>query len=307
MKKLIACLLALMLFAFASAVSEQPFTVGDSITFEEILSDEYRLVGVHIAEKDADSIIIVFTGNAKNVVINYAGDMSYTLKNVQAGDLIIVGAEISEGMPNLTVSYSLPEDEKEVVYTRMISRSGVDGSYIIMNDWYTEMAWTAAERLCSIASDDAFLSAYDAPGDVRGIIDDIVLPESMPENHYFVSTARLNEAVETYLLEEEILMKEENLNYYLRGLPQVIKNMIVAREGALSLAASSILQAGECMILPDIPFEPGFVVFDAGEANTIIVSMSLAGEGIVSFNASVVSREALSLLTDMEALMDEMM
>ena len=156
-------------------------------------------------------------------------------------------------------------------------------------------------------ADDAFLSAYSAPGDVRGIIDDIVLPESMPENHYFVSTARLNEAVETYLLEEEILMKEENLKYYLRGLPQIIKNMIVAREGALSVAASAILQAGECMILPDIPFEPGFIVFDAGEANTIIVSMSLAGEDIVSFNASVVSREALSLLTDMEALMDEMM
>ena len=306
MKKLITCLLALMLFAFASAVSEQPFTVGDSISLEEILSDEYRLVGMHIAEQDADSIIIVFTGNAKNVVINYAGDMSYTLKNVQAGDLIAVGAEIPEGMPNLTVSYSLAEDDKEIVYTRMISRSGIDGSFIIMNDWYTEMAWTVAERLCSIASDDAFLSAYSASGDIRGIIDGHVLPETMPENHYFVSTASLDEAIEKHLREEEILMKEENLKYYLRGLPQVIKNMIVAREGALSLAASTILQASECMILPDIPFEPGFIVFDADEANTIIVSMSLAGEGVVSFNASVVNREALALLTDMEMLMGQL-
>ncbi|MBQ1256295.1 MAG: hypothetical protein IIX93_03335, partial [Clostridia bacterium] len=243
---------------------------------------------------------------AKNVVINYAGDMSYTFKNVQAGDLIAVDAEIPEGMPNLTVSYSLAEDDKEIVYTRMISRSGIDGSFIIMNDWYTEMAWTVAERLCSIASDDAFLSAYSASGDVRGIIDSYVLPETMPENHYFVSTASLDEAIEKYLREEEILMKEENLKYYLRGLPQVIKNMIVAREGALSLAASTILQASECMILPDIPFEPGFIVFDADEANTIIVSMSLAGEGVVSFNASVVNREALALLTDMEMLMGQL-
>ena len=60
------------------------------------------------------------------------------------------------------------------------------------------------------------------------------------------------------------------------------------------------------MILPDIPFEPGFIVFDAGEANTIIVSMSLAGEGVVSFHASIVNREALALLSDMDALIDEL-
>ncbi len=300
MKKLLAMLL-LMAAALSAAAAEAPFILGDPY------SGETRNVGWIYVDDSEKAIPILFTEEAENVVVSHASGMSYSLKNVKPGDLIFVFSEIPEGMPNLTVSYSLPEDEKEVVYTRMISRIGVDGSYIIMNDWYTEMAWTTAERLCSIASDDAFLSAYSAPGDVRGIIDDIVLPESMPENHYFVSTARLNEAVETYLLEEEILMKEENLKYYLRGLPQIIKNMIVAREGALSVAASAILQAGECMILPDIPFEPGFIVFDAGEANTIIVSMSLAGEDIVSFNASVVSREALSLLTDMEALMDEMM
>lgn len=299
MKKFLSMLL-LMAAAFSVAVAEEPFTLDGSF------SGETRNVGWIYSDDSDECIPILFTEEAENVVISHACGMSYSLKKVKPGDLIFVFSEIPEGMPNLTVSYSLPEDEKEVVYTRMISRSGVDGSYIIMNDWYTEMAWTAAERLCSIASDDAFLSAYSASGDVRGMIDDIVLPESMPENHYFVSTARLNEAVETYLLEEEILMKEENLNYYLRGFPQVIRNMIVAREGALSLAASSILQAGECMILPDIPFEPGFIVFDAGEANTIIVSMSLAGEGVVSFNASVVSREALALLTDMEALMGQM-
>ncbi len=300
MKRLIACLLASMLFVSMSAISEQPFTVSDSF------SGEIRAVGWLFADEEALGIPILFTGNAQNVVISHAGDMSYSLKNVQAGDLVWVFAEIPEGAPNLSVSYSLPEDENETVYTRMISRSGADGSFIIMNDWYTEMAWTVAERLLSVASDEAFLSAYSISGDIRGIIDGYVLPETMPENHYFVSTACLNEVFEKYLLEEEILMKEENLNYYLRGLPQVIRNMIVAREGALSLAASTILQASECMILPDIPFEPGFIVFDAGEANTIIVSMSLAGEGVVSFNASIVNREALALLSDLDALIDEL-
>ncbi len=300
MKKFLSMFL-LMVFAFSVAVAEEPFIFGDPF------SGETRCVGWIYAEATENTIPILFTEEAENVVISHACGMSYSLKNVKTGDVIFVFSEIPEGMPNLSVSYTLPEDENEVVYNRMISRSGVDGSYIAMNDWYTEMAWTVAERLCSIASDDAFLSAYSAPGDVRGIIDDIVFPESMPENHYFVSTARLNEVFETYLLEEEILMKEENLKYYMRSLPALIKNMIVATEGALSLAASSILQAGECMILPDIPFEPGFIVFDAGEENTIVVSMSLAGEGIVSFNASVVSREALNMLTDMEALIDEMM
>ncbi len=298
MKKLVALLL-LFLFAVSSAVSEEPFILDGSF------SGETRNVGWIYADDSEKGIPILFIRDAENVVISHACGMTYALKNVKSGDLIFVFSEIPEGMPNLSVSYSLPEDENEVVYTRMISRSGVDGSYIIMNDWYTLMAWTVAERLCSIASDNAFLSAYSTPGDVRGIIDEIVLPESMPENHYFVSTARLNEVLETYLLEEN-QMKEENLKYYLRGLPQIIKNMIVAREGALTLAASSILQAGECMILPDIPFEPGFIVFDAGEENTIIVSMSLAGEGIVSFNASVISREALNMLTDMDLLMEEM-
>jgi len=300
MKKLLAMLL-LAAFALSSAFAEEPFIVDTSYSGETVIR------GWMYPESTDEGVPITFTEEAKNVVIRHSSGMMFSLESVLPGDLIFVGCTIPESLPNLSVSYTLPGDEDAIVHTRMISKSGVDGSYIIMNDWYTEMAWTVAERLCSIASDDAFLSAYSAPGDVRGIIDDIVLPESMPDNHYFVSTARLNEAVETYLLEEEILMKEENLNYYLRGLPQVIKNMIVAREGALSLAASTILQASECMILPDIPFEPGFIVFDAGEANTIIVSMSLAGEGIVSFNASVVSREALSLLTDMEALMDEMM
>lgn len=300
MKKLFA-MLVLLILALSSAIAEEPFTVDGSF------SGETRCVGWIYADESEEGIPILFTEEAENVVVSHACGMSYSLKNVKPGDLILVFSEIPEGMPNLTVSYSLAEDEKDVVYTRMISRSGIDGSYIIMNDWYTEMAWTVAERLCSIVSDDAFLYAYSASSDVLGVIDDIVLPESMPENNYFISTARLNEAVEAYLLEEEILMKEENLRYFLRGLPQVIKTSIISREGVLFLAASSILQASECMILPDIPFEPGFVVFDAGEANTIIVSMSLAGEGVVSFNASVINREALSLLTDMEKLMDEIM
>lgn len=293
-------MLVLLILALSSAIAEDPFTLGGSF------SGATRNVGWIYADDSDESIPILFTEEAENVVIRHACGMSYSLKKVKPGDLIFVFSEIPEGMPNLTVSYSLAEDDKEIVYTRMISRSGIDGSFIIMNDWYTEMAWTVAERLCSIASDDALLNAYSTSSDIRGIIDGYVLPETMPENHYFVSTASLDEAIEKHLREEEILMKEENLKYYLRGLPQVIKNMIVAREGALSLAASTILQASECMILPDIPFEPGFIVFDADEANTIIVSMSLAGEGVVSFNASVVNREALALLTDMEMLMEQL-
>lgn len=301
MKKLIALLL-LLVFAGSSAVAEEPFDFGESY------HGDTQIIGMlYTYESSGEGIPIAFTKEAKNVVISHASGISLSLETVKAGDVVVVYSDIPETMPNLSVSYSLPEDENEVVYTRMISRSGVDGSYIIMNDWYTLMAWTVAERLLSIASDDAFLSAYSTPGDVRGIIDDIVLPESMPENHYFVSTARLNEVFETYLLEEEIQMKEENLKYYLRGLPQVIKNMIVAREGALSLAASAILQAGECMILPDIPFEPGFIVFDSGEGRVIVVSVSLAGEGVVSFHASTVTRDTLETLTNMEAEIDKML
>ncbi|MBR3928031.1 MAG: hypothetical protein IKJ65_03390 [Clostridia bacterium] len=302
MKKLIALLL-LLVFAVTSAVAEEPFDFGESY------HGDTQIIGMlYTYESSGEGIPIAFTKEAKNVVISHASGISLSLETVKAGDVVVVYSDIPEGLPNLSVSYSLPEDEEGIVHIRMISKSGIDGSYIIMNDWYTEMAWKVAKRLCSIASDEGLLSMYSSSYEILEFNKNIgqLLPESMPENHYFVSTAWFDEVFATYLEREGVQMKPENLQYYLRSLPAMIKSSVVSQEGALSLAASAVLQASECMVLPDIPFEPGFIVFDTGDGRVIVVSISLAGEGIVSFNASTVGRAALEMLTDMETLMEEM-
>lgn len=300
MKKLLAIFLAALL-ACASANAQEPIAVSGEN------SDTHKTVGILLVEDGADGFYIQFHEPCINVVVSHTSGVSLSRKAVSAGEAILVYSYIPDTLPNLSVSYSLPGDETGAVYTHMISQSGKDSSYILVTDWYTENAWLAAMRLSGIMADDALLRTYTQDEEILGIIEKIrsSSPSEMPRYSYFISLTGLEKVVASMADAGE--MHEENRKYLMRSMPSVILNGYIAAEGMLAAAVNGILKAEECMILPDIPFEPGFIVFDDGLDYAFVVSVTLAGEGIVRFQANAVSRNTLSRLSEMEAYLLGMM
>lgn len=298
MKKIFSLILACMLFALP-ALGEIAFTVPNAVP------DDIKKVGILIVDEEADGIHVVFTRDVKNVVIYHECGASLSLNSAQAGDCVVVYSYIPDTIPNLSVSYSLPEDENEIVYTRMISQSGMDSSYIIMEDWYTTYAWFTAKRMLSLMNDEVYLSSMSLDEQILDYILNVcaALPDEMPENYYFLSTAFLEPIIEQLLKEEGIQMERDNFAYLMRQVPQTLKSMFKSREGVIAVASSSIMQADESLVIPDIPFEPGFVVFDDGGEYVIVVSVVLAGDGIARFQAGVVSRDALTSLIHLDSFL----
>ena len=129
------------------------------------------------------------------------------------------------------------------------------------------------------------------------------LPNEMPENYYFLSVAFLEPVMEQLLKEEGIQMDRDNFAYLMRQVPQMLKTMFQSREGMIAVASSSIMQADESLVIPDIPFEPGLVVFDDGGEYVIVVTVELAGDGIARFQAGVVSRDVLTSLIHLDSFL----
>lgn len=293
MKKLLAILL-LMVFVCPSAFAGEPFRVSGEYT------GEIRIVGHLYVDDSTEAIPIIFTQEAKDVVISHESGVSLSLKNVFPGDVIFVFSYIPDTMPNLSVSYSFPGEE--IVYKRLISQSGRDSSYIIMGDWYTEYAWYTAKRMISLLEEDLYRKYYGFSEELFDYFDRVsaALPREMPNNNYFVSFAPALNAIDSYLELEGIEIRPENMEYLKRRLPSSFIASAVSSEGAIAAAALSVMRASEYVILPDIPFEPGYIVFDNGGDYAIVVSVIAAGEGIAGFEACAVSREALTSISNLD-------
>lgn len=166
-------------------------------------------------------------------------------------------------------------------------RTPVDG-------WYIQNAWKMVETLSRLADDEGYIAMYGVEyfGDIINEMRSCI-PSEMPPEPYFISVSGMNESLLGMFNEDYLNIEPENLRMILRGLPNLIRTMLVAQEGANAVAASSILQAGEGFILPDVPFEPGFIVFDGGQKYVAVVTVSAAGEGVVSFTAGLISRDSL--------------
>ena len=293
MKKFLPLLL-IALMTFAPAWAEEAFEVSGNVG---------RMIGMLTVDDESQGVPIHFTQEVKNAQIRHDSGAAISLETAKPGDTVLVFCHIPDGMPSITVSYTLPGDEDGTVYVRKISKSSADGSYIIMNDWYTENAWLTAERMLSLL-DDGYVYSMIGANEVYGYIEEVreILPDEMPEKHYFISVAFLKDMITPELLSEEgFELRPENYEYLLRGLPETLKASFVSRMGMIPTAASSVMRADEYKILPDIPFEPGFIVFDSGEAQVIVVSVSLAGEGIVGFHASAFSREIVTSLEHLDS------
>lgn len=293
MRKFICALLVAFMMISCFAGAENAFVVPNA------MPDNANTVGALYVDAGADAIPIIFQNELQNVAVSHTSGASLTLKTVRPGDAILVYSYIPDTIPNLSVSYSYPDDTR--VYTKMISQSGCDASYLILDTPEAEMAWQTVLTMKEIISDKAYLEAMSASPEVMGLIVNAAksIPDEMPDNYYYIDIGMVQKAL--FETEEFNLsvMNDAAREWILKSIPTMLITSLNARLGVTWVAAGSMMATEDVTYTPEMNIASGLIVFDTGAQILPVAAVSMPKEDITSIFVTCIMRDILGDLDEM--------
>ena len=178
----------------------------------------------------------------------------------------------------------------------------------LAENWYAEKGVILAERMHTLASDEAYVNTFTTDADVlehvRALAEaDLSAPVEarllgLPDTE---SAAALMELLSMAGVDEMLHLSETGKAEILKRLPASFISSINGRYGVTMVVASSILSTSETYIMPE-SFQPGVLFLQYPGEYSVAVAFSRSGEETISASAMPIYTEFITDLTAGENL-----